>query len=210
MTITTIVLAGGHSTRLGREKSTEAIDGEPLIERVLNRVSLLSTEILVVFSQRQTQGTLSPGIRSVVDLYPGKGSLGGIYTGLKLSANFYNLVVACDMPFLNLSLLRYMIDLSPAFDIIIPRVGSMIEPLHAVYSKNCLDHIEKQLEQGNLRIAAFMNAVKVRYVEEDELKNFDSEHLSFFNINKEVDLEKARVLTAREGKQVEGATKSGR
>ena len=101
MTVTTIVLAGGRSTRLGREKSTEVIAGESVIERVLGRVSLLGSEILIVRSQRQAQDGSFPGAKTVVDLYPGKSSLGGIYTGLKLSSCFHNLVVACDMPFLN-------------------------------------------------------------------------------------------------------------
>ena len=137
----------------------------------------------------------------MVDLYPGKGSLIGIFTGLVHSANFLNLVVACDMPFLNLDLLRYMVDISPGFDVVIPRIGDQMEPLHAVYSRNCLGPMEKQIKQGNLKITGFFDSLKVKYVGKEELDRFDPERLSFFNINTEADLKKARVLAAQETTQ---------
>jgi molybdopterin-guanine dinucleotide biosynthesis protein A len=134
----------------------------------------------------------------VVDLYPGKGSLIGIYTGLVHSANFLNLAVACDMPFLNLDLLRYMVNISPGFDVVIPRIGDQMEPLHAVYSRNCLGPMEKLIKQGNLKVTGFFDSVKVKYIEKEELDRFDPERLSFFNINTEADLERARILAAQE------------
>lgn len=198
--MTSIVLAGGRSLRLGRQKFMELIAGESLIERVIGRLSLLGNEILIVISQRQAMIplSLSPGAKTVADLYPGKSSLGGIYTGLVLSTCCHNLVVACDMPFLNLDLLRYMIDLSPDFDIVIPRIGDEMEPLHAVYSKNCQAPIERLLKQDNLKITDFFDSVRVRYVDKDELDRFDPEHLSFFNINTQADLKRAKVLAAQE------------
>lgn len=130
----------------------------------------------------------------MIDLYPGKGALGGIYTGLVSSANFHNLTVACDMPFLNIELLRYMIELCPGFDAVVPRVGRNVEPLHAIYSKNCLDPIARLLKHGNLQIGNLFNSVKVRYIEQDEIDKFDPEHLSFFNVNTKADLERAWEL----------------
>jgi len=128
------------------------------------------------------------------DTYPGKGPLGGIYTGLATSDSLYNLVVACDMPFLNQALLRYMIQLSANFDLVVPRCHEMLEPLHAVYSKGCQVPIESLLKQGTLNIAKLFTLVKVRYVEAGEIDRFDPKHLSFFNINTEADLNMAREL----------------
>ncbi len=133
-------------------------------------------------------------VRTVFDLYPGKRALGGVYTGLVHSTSFHNLVVACDMPFLNTELLRYMIELSSGFDAVVPRLGGKVEPLHAVYSKNCLTPIEELMEQGDLRVYRLLDLVKVRYVEQREIDRFDPEHLSFFNINTKADLEKAEEL----------------
>jgi len=130
----------------------------------------------------------------VVDIYPGKGSLGGIYTGLVSANTFYSLVVACDMPFLNRALLRYLVGLAPDFDVVVPNVNGWIEPLHAIYSKNCLTPIEKLLHQGKLGVRQLFDLVNTRYVCEDEIIKFDPERLSFFNINTKDDLEKAKTL----------------
>jgi len=103
--------------------------------------------------------------------------------------------VACDMPFLDLKLLRYMILLSPGQDVVIPRIGELTEPLHAIYSKQCLQPIERVLAGGGGgRIIDFFPEVRVRYIEEQEIKLFDPQHLSFFNINMPADLEKASSL----------------
>ena len=91
-----------------------------------------------------------------------------------------------------------MIQLSNGFDLVVPRLGNMVEPLHAVYSKGCLAPIERILEQGNLSISQLFTQVRVRYVEAEEIGRFDPEHLSFFNINTEADLETARELARRE------------
>jgi len=197
---TSIVLAGGRGSRLGKEKHAEEVAGESLIERTIGSLSLLSTEILIVISNRQSKSTFSSyaEAKTVVDLYPGKGPLVGIYTGLVHSSNFYNLAVACDMPFLNLDLLRYMIDLSSGFDVVMPRTGNYKEPLHAVYTKNCLPSMKNLIERGSLKISELLDSVSVRYVEISEIDRFDPEHLSFFNVNTTADLEKARLLASRE------------
>ena len=211
MTITSIILAGGRSSRLGREKLAEVIAGKSLIERAINSLSSLSQEILIVISQKQARSSLSlytyPEAKTVVDLHSGKGSLIGIYTGLVHSTNFLNLVVACDMPFLNLELLRYMVKIAPGFDVVIPRIDDQMEPLHALYSKNCIKPMEERIKEGNLKITGFFDSVKVRYVGEEKLNRFDPERLSFFNINTEADLERARMLAAREKTQSQRKTR---
>jgi len=130
----------------------------------------------------------------MTDSYPGKGPLGGIYTGLAASTSFYNLVVASDMPFLNQALLRYMIQLSANFDLVVPRLGNLAEPLHAVYAKSCLAPIEQMIKQDKLRVNQLFRLVKTRYVETEEIERFDPEHLSFFNVNTKADLAMARKL----------------
>ena len=101
------------------------------------------------------------------------------------------------MPFLDLKLLRYMILLSPGQDVVIPRVGGLTEPLHAIYSKRCLQPIERVLAGDGRRIIGFFSEVRVRYIEEQEVKLFDPQYLSFLNINTPADLEKARSLVRR-------------
>jgi molybdopterin-guanine dinucleotide biosynthesis protein A len=193
--MTSIVLAGGKGGRLGRDKTLEKVGRHTLIQRIMDCLVLICDEIVVVIAPGQPEPSLSIKARVVVDLYPGRGALGGIYTGLVASDSFYNLVVACDMPFLNPSLLRYLIQVSPGFDVIIPRDREgKLEPLHALYSKNCLAPINKQIQQGELKLDGFLGQVKVRYVDETETDEFDPKHLSFFNINTPDDLRRARAI----------------
>lgn len=199
MKVTSIVLAGGKNLRLGRYKALETVCGKTLIERVVERLRPLTDRILVVTSQEQPPLTVT-GVEVLVDVYPGRGPLGGIYTGLLASRSLYSVVAACDMPFLNTELLRYMIELSPDFDVVIPRLGEeMVEPLHAIYSRNCLDNMKTQLERNQLRINSLLNVVRVRYVERAECQRFDPQLLSFFNINYQSDLDRANML-ATEGR----------
>ena len=196
MDISCIVLAGGKGLRLGRDKALETVGDKSLLQRVVSNLSLFNRDIIIVTAGGQSLSRLVnyPKSRIVPDAYPGKGALGGICTGLTASDSFYNLVVACDMPFLNHDLLHYLIQLSPSFDVVVPRLGNMVEPLHAVYSKNCLASAESLLKQGNLSITKLFTLVRVRYVEAEEVDRFDPKHLSFFNINTEADLNRAREL----------------
>jgi molybdopterin-guanine dinucleotide biosynthesis protein A len=194
--ISCIILAGGKSTRFGHDKVLEKIGKTSLIEQVISRVDLLSKNIIIVTAKERNFARLAnhPKIKIASDIFPGQGSLGGIYTGLVKSDSFYNLVVAADMPFLNEPLLRYMIRVSDGFDFVLPRINNMYEPLHAIYSKNCIAPIKSILEQGNKVIVELFNYVKVRYVEAGEVDRFDPRHMSFFNINTREDLELAKKI----------------
>jgi molybdopterin-guanine dinucleotide biosynthesis protein A len=165
-------------------------------------LSSFKSEIIVVKAKDSSLPELTgyPELRIVTDVYPGKGSLGGIYTGLVASRAFYNMVVACDMPFLNLDLLRYMIDLAREYDVVIPKVDDeILEPLHAVYSGNCIPPLEFLIKQNRLSILELFPMVKVRNVANSEINQFDPQHLSFFNINTEADLQKGLKLAGKEG-----------
>lgn len=196
MTTTSIVLAGGKSTRLGKDKIVELIGGVSLLQRVLSRLATFSTEIILVIAQGQSKPphTLPLETRVIEDVLPDAGSLGGIYSGLMASSSVHNIIVACDMPFLDVSLLQYLLALSPSYDVVVPRVGGYLEPLHSVYSRDCLTPIRHLIERGNHKIIDFLPQMNVRYVEEEEVNRFDPEHLSFLNINTQENLDRARRL----------------
>jgi molybdopterin-guanine dinucleotide biosynthesis protein A len=186
------VLAGGESTRIGTDKAFLKIGGKTLIEQILEKLLRIGDDVIVVTNSPERFNCL--GVRLVSDIFPGKGALGGIYSGLRASKNEYSLVVACDMPFLNVNLIRYMTLLALGHDVVIPRVNGLLEPLHAIYSKRCIPSIERLLEKDDLKIVHFFTDVRVRYIEEEEINILDPKHLSFFNINTLEDLEKARKL----------------
>ena len=197
-TTSCIALAGGKSTRFGRDKKTEIIAGQSLLERVLRRLKPLAQEIIVVTAQGQSIGPLPlDNVKVVSDVLPGKGPLGGIYTGLLESRSECNIVVASDMPFLNQNLLTHMAQSCPCYDMVVPRVGNLVEPLHAIYARSCISVIEELLRNNNLVTYALMDLVKVRYIDKEEIERFDPEHLSFFNINTKSDLARALELAER-------------
>ena len=107
-----IILAGGKSLRLGHDKVLEKVGNKSLLEQVISRIDSLSRDIIIVTAEERTfpQLVCRPNLKVVRDIFPGNGSLGGIYTGLVASDSFYNLVIASDMPFLNRPLLSYMIE----------------------------------------------------------------------------------------------------
>lgn len=193
-----IVLAGGKGLRLGQDKASEIIGDRSLLERVVSRLIPFDCDIYIVTASERVFPSLSRSIKTVTDIHRDKGPLGGIYAGLKASDATYNLVVACDMPFLNRDLLGYMLRVARGYDLAAPRVGELVEPLHAVYSRGCLAPIESLLERGDLRVRQLFGLVKMRYVEAEEIDRFDPQHLSFFNINDEADLARARDLARKE------------
>jgi molybdopterin-guanine dinucleotide biosynthesis protein A len=195
--MTSIVLAGGKSLRLGRSKYLETINGKSLIERVIEQLKSVSLQILIVTSREQLDLPAACEAEVMVDLYPGKGPLVGIYTGLLAAESSHSLAVACDMPFLNIELLRYMIELAPGFDAVVPRLKEgKVEPLHAIYSKSCLGSMKTLLEHDQLEVSRVLDTVCVRYVERAECQRFDSQLFSFININCQSDLERAIMLAA--------------
>jgi molybdopterin-guanine dinucleotide biosynthesis protein A len=194
--ISSIILAGGKSIRLGNDKVIERLGNKTLLEKVISRIDSFSQEIVIVTAEKRDFSQLSSNIKikTISDIFPGRGSLGGIYTGLVRSESFYNLVIGADMPFLNQKLLTYMIGVADGYDYVIPRIGQFYEPLHAIYSKNCISPIEALINQNRRVIVELFDYVKVRYVEAEEINRFDPEHLSFFNINTKKDLELARKI----------------
>jgi molybdopterin-guanine dinucleotide biosynthesis protein A len=198
--MTSIILAGGKSLRFGRSKALQAIGGKSLIQWVVDRLATLSTEIIIATAHGEAIPCSSAvRIRTVVDIYPRKGPLAGIYSGLTASSSPRAIVVGCDTPFLSVGLLEYMSQICSTFDVVVPRVENKVEPLCAVYSKNCVAPILELLEQNELGIRKLFSMVKVKYVEEDKMNSFDPEHLSFFNINSQDDLKRARKLAAEKG-----------
>jgi len=198
--MTSIILAGGKSSRLGRSKPLQAIGGKSLVQWIIDRLVILSTEIIIATAHGEAiPYSSSAKTKTVGDIYPGKGPLAGIYSGLTASSSSRAIVVGCDTPFLSVGFLEYMTRISSIFDVVVPRIKEKVEPLCAVYSKNCVAPIRELLKQNELKIIELFRMVRVRYIEEDEIDSFDPEHLSFFNINSQADLERARRLATEKG-----------
>lgn len=192
--ISSVILAGGKSRRMNANKAFLEIGGRPLIERVVEKVARVAEEVILVTNTPDAYAYLE--LLMIPDIFPGKGSLGGIYSGLKAANQSHVLVTACDMPFLNAALLRFLVVLSPGYDVVVPRTEQGLEPLHAIYAKSCLPAIEHLLAHDSLKIADFFSQVRVRYVGQEEMAVLDPEGLSIFNVNRPEDLAWARKKAA--------------
>ena len=179
--MTGIILSGGKSTRMGENKAFIEIEGVPIIRRIYTLFKELFQEVIIVTNQQELFKNFDSKIYS--DLLPNKGALGGLYTGLFFSTFQYSFCVACDMPFIKKPLVQYIIDNIKGEDVIVPRTQDGLQPLHAVYSKNCLDPIKKIMEQGKYKIIDFYNRVNVKIVEEKDFTLLDPLRESFINVN---------------------------
>jgi len=184
--LTVAILAGGKSTRMGRDKSFVSFQGRPMIEIVRDHVAGLGQELIVITNNPEPYHYL--GLPAFGDVYPDRGPLGGIHSALVNASYPYVLMVACDMPWLNRDLLQRLIDYRETADVVVPRWDKFPEPLHAVYSKACLGPIEKRIEADELKIVRFYSDVTVRYVDHEEIIQFDPDGRSFTNINRPGDL----------------------
>jgi molybdopterin-guanine dinucleotide biosynthesis protein A len=187
-----VVLAGGLSRRMGQDKRRLRLwggGGPTLLEHTVATVGALCPEVVVVLNDPEEW----PGLpaRLVGDRYPDGGALGGIYSGLATCTCHHSLVVACDMPLLSPALLSAMLARPREYDVLVPRSPTPgaarnnldIEPLHAIYGKACLSPMREALEAGRRQIAAFFPAVRVAYVEPEEIARHDPHGRSFLNVN---------------------------
>ena len=179
--VTGVVLAGGRSSRYGENKALIKIEGVPLIERVLNTMGSVFHHVIIITNTPNEYAHLQ--IPMVEDIIKGLGPLGGIYTGLKAIPDPKGFFVACDMPLLNPDLIRHMVAISDDFDVVVPKISWKIEALHGLYAKRCLDSIEGLIHSGTYQIFRFFHEVRVRFVDEVEIRRWDPDLMSFFNIN---------------------------
>ena len=197
MEISGIILAGGKSQRMGHNKALLRLGNQTIVQRVLTRLKQVTSSQFIVTAFPKEYEFLDIPMKP--DILPGKGALGGIYTGLFFSETNYCLAVACDMPFLKVDFMRYMakIAMEPAlsetkgYDIVVPNHRRGYEPLCAIYAKTCMTHIEKQLQANRLKIIEFFPQVQVREVSESEINNYGRSDLMFFNISTKEDYQQA-------------------
>lgn len=178
---TGIILSGGKSARMGENKAFIEIEGTPIINRIHSLFEKLFQEIIIVTNERELYGKL--GAKIYVDLFPNVGVVGGLYTGLFFSSYPYSFCVGSDMPFLNQSVIEYLIKNAEDYDVVVPRTKDGLQPLHALYSRNCLGPVKKIIERRNHRILDFYPMVRTKIVDELEFLSLDPERESFINVN---------------------------
>jgi len=191
--LTGLILAGGASSRMGENKALLALEGRKLIERVADALAALTDDILIIANEAEPYRFLDRPI--IPDIRPGYGPLMGLYSGLKAARGELALLAAVDMPFLSPDYLRFLLSLAPGYDVVIPRTGHRLHPLCAVYRReSCLPAIEQAIARGQRRLIAFHPQMRVRQVDEAELRRVDPDLRVLMNVNTPEELEAARRL----------------
>lgn len=179
--ITGTILSGGKSLRMGKNKSFIKIEGIPIIQRINGLFQKLFQETMIITNRREPYLHLKVSVYE--DLLPNSGALGGLYTGLSYSSFDYSFAVACDMPYLNAEVIDYLCQKMEGYDVVVPRTEDGLQPLHAIYSKNCIEPIHRVLQDKKIRIVDFYPLVRVKIIEPREIFSIDPDMESFLNIN---------------------------
>ena len=171
---------------MGENKAFIEIEGVPIIRRIHNLFKELFQETIIVTDQRELFLNFESKIYN--DLLPNKGALGGLYTGIFFSTFNYSFCVACDMPFIKKSLVQYLLNHIKDDDVIVPQTKDGLQPLHAIYSKNCLEPIKNVVELGKYKIIDIYDMVKVKIIQENDFISLDPLRESFINVNTPAEL----------------------
>jgi FdhD protein len=176
-----VILAGGESSRMGKNKALLTVNGERMIETAYRSMAELFTEVLLVTNAPERYDFIP--CRKVCDLYPGMGPLGGIHAALSCCSAERAFITGCDMPNLNTQLIRELSEIPGGVDVVIPETPGGLEPLHAVYAKSCLPKMEMMLHAGERRLLSFIDMAQIRLVPRGRIAELDPGYASFRNIN---------------------------
>jgi molybdenum cofactor guanylyltransferase len=185
--MTGVILSGGKSTRMGKNKAFLEIGGKRLIDRTMMIFKDMFPEVILVTNSPLDY--LEQACIIASDIFKNKGALGGIYTGLFYASYDHVFVSACDMPFLDRSFIEHMIKCRDRYDIVVPELPDGLQPLHAIYSKRCLSPIKKLMDRDVLKITGFYKGLKTLVIKEETIKSFDPAGKMFINVNTIKDLE---------------------
>ncbi len=183
------ILAGGISSRLGLDKCLLEIDDKKIIDIIVEKLSSILNRVIIVAKD--------PGkfreYEVWIDEYPLRCAISGLYTILSLSTFNWNFIIGCDMPFINRNLIKYIISVALSYDyrevdVIVPVVNGYFEPLFAIYSKNVYSKLHEFIENGGRSLQRFIEKTRLKKIYERDIRLYDPDLLSFFNINTPIDL----------------------
>jgi molybdenum cofactor guanylyltransferase len=196
MQVTGIILAGGQSRRMGRDKAFLPFGRGVLIERVIEVIQQVTPNVILITNSPDQYQRF--GLPMFADVIPDAGSLGGIYTGLISTKMPYGLCLACDMPFVTPDFLHLLCDTAAQADVVIPRNAEDFQPLCAVYAQACLEPIRQKIAAGRLKITGFFDQVRVRVIDGELLAHYDPHDVMFFNANTPEEYVEAQHLLDQE------------
>jgi len=194
---TGVILAGGKNSRLPGEKKTfRRVGDDMMLTRIHSLFTKLFNEVIIVVND--PKDFIGWDMMVVTDIHPSRCALAGLHAGLFYSSNPWAYVTACDVPFANEQVIRYLVSRrEPRAEVIVPCTDDGMEPLAALYSRDCIPLIENSLGKNIFMIKKFFRKKKVREIAASKLRKLDPTMRFMFNVNTPEDLESARSM-ARE------------
>jgi molybdenum cofactor guanylyltransferase len=192
--VAAFVLAGGKSSRMGRDKALLELAGEPMIERTVRIAASVASHVCVAGGADRFAGR---GLKVLSDEIPNAGPLAGIATALSATSAEWNLILACDLPYLTHDWLAFLVDSARTtrLDAVVPRSAKGYEPLCAMYRRSCVVAAQVSVDRGNLRVQDFVAELgrqgRLDTVEPAAWNRFDSGGRLFKNMNEPADYEEA-------------------
>jgi molybdopterin-guanine dinucleotide biosynthesis protein A len=201
--VTGIILAGGRSSRMGRNKALLALPGESaptFVERLTSLLAELCVELLLVVRDEQSGEEYASfptetSRRLIYDDIPDQGPLRGLYSGLRAMTCEHALVLAVDLPFVRPALLAWLRAFPPTDELLVPLVGGLPQVLLARYPRALLPLVETCLQEGRRDPRALLERAPVRFLAEEEVRVVDPDLRSFININTPGDFQQAAQLS---------------
>lgn len=191
-TVAGIILAGGRSRRMGRDKALLPLPGDNQSTFISHQAALLAAfcdeVVLVARNEEQAAHCVLPGVTVVIDQVPEVGPLMGLYSGLRSMQATHALAVAVDMPFVQPALIAFLLSFPRDDALLVPVVDDVPQVLLSVYPRSLLPTIETCLHAGERGPRALLKAARVRYIEEEQLRQVDPQLRSFVNLNTPQDL----------------------
>jgi molybdenum cofactor guanylyltransferase len=201
--VSAAVLAGGKSRRFGTDKALVPRPGgtTPMLEAVVQALLAVTADVIVIAPENRTYAQF--GVPVVSERFPGQGPIGGLELALSRMSHDRCIVVACDLPFLNPDLLRWMAEHAFSEDALVPKVSGTADagsstliprpqPLHAIYRRSCLGAVQQLRLSGERRLGRLLDVIDVRYLEDKEIRRVDPELRSFLNLNSMEEWTRAR------------------
>ncbi len=187
--VTGVILAGGQSSRFGKNKALAMLDGKTLIKHIVEKLSSLFSACLLVTNTPELYNFLKLPMSK--DIYPSRGPLSGIHSALNYIDTPKAFITGCDMPFVNEKLIRYLCSMSEneQYDATIPFLEKGPEPLCGVYLKTAFPIIDEYLKKDVRKISQVIDALRVQKILQRDILSVDPDLLSFYNVNRPGDLE---------------------
>lgn len=190
-----VILAGGKSSRMKFNKAFAEIGGKSAVQIIIDKFQAHFDEIIIISNEPQLFNRFHLPVYR--DVYPYLGPVGGIHSALVNASYEHMFILGCDMPFMDISLVQYMLAEIDCYDSVVPEIGSYLQPLAAAYNRSCLPVFSECLENDKLKLTRIFSDLNALVLKEEELEKFGSIKEIFFNVNDPEALVEARGMAGR-------------